>query len=99
MSSSYKITVDGLYFLTLQIVGWLDIFTKKIYRDIVIESLKYCQLYKGLYLYSYVIMSNHIHLLAQGTNGNLSSIIRDFKNYTSKKFLDVLNEPLESRRD
>ena len=85
--------------MTFQIVGWVDIFTRKIYRDIVIESLQYCHQYKGLNLYAYVIMSNHMHLLAQSETGDLSGIIRDFKSNTSKKFLKVLNDPVESRSD
>ena len=99
MSTAYKISSDGLYYLTFQIVGWVDIFTRKIYRDIVIESLQYCRQHKGLYLYAYVIMSNHMHLLAQSETGDLSGIIRDFKSNTSKKFLKVLNDPVESRSD
>jgi REP element-mobilizing transposase RayT len=99
MSTAYKISGEGLYFLTFQIVGWVDIFTRKIYRDIAIESLQFCQQHKGLLLYAYVIMSNHIHLLAQSEKGDLSGIIRDFKNCTSKKFLNILNDPVESRGD
>ncbi len=39
MSTGYKITEsEGLYYLAFQIVGWVDIFTRKIYREIVIES-------------------------------------------------------------
>ena len=40
-----------------------------------------------------------MHLLAQSETGNLSGIVRDFKNHTSKKFLEVLFDPAESRRD
>jgi REP element-mobilizing transposase RayT len=100
MSTGYKITEkDGLYFLTFQIVGWVDIFTRKVYKDIVIDSFKYCQANKGLELYAYVIMSNHIHLMAHSQSGDLSGTIRDFKNYTSGKFLECLEENTESRRD
>jgi REP element-mobilizing transposase RayT len=100
LSPGYKIAdSEGLYYLTFQIVGWLDIFTRKIYRDIAIESFKYCQQNKGLNLYAYVIMSNHIHLMAQSETGDLSGIIRDFKNYTCKKFLEVLQDGPESRSD
>jgi putative transposase len=99
MSTAYKIAGDGLYYLTFQIVGWVDIFTRKIYRNIAIESLQFCQQHKGLYLYAYVIMSNHMHLLAKSETGDLSGIIRDFKNNTSKKFLNVLNDTVESRSD
>lgn len=99
VSTGYKIEGDGMFYLTFQIVGWVDLFTRRVYRDIAIESLKYCQQFKGLNLYAYVIMSNHIHLLAQSKTGDLSGIIRDFKNYTSTKFLEVLNDSVESRRD
>jgi REP element-mobilizing transposase RayT len=100
LSTGYKIS-DGqaLYFLTFQIAGWVDIFTRRLYKDIVIDSLGYCQLNKGLNLFAYVIMSNHIHLLAQSETGDLSGIIRDFKNFTSRKFLEILNDGSESRRD
>jgi len=100
LSTGYKIAEsNGLYYLTFQIVGWVDIFTRQKYRDIVIESFKYCQQNKGLNLYAYVIMSNHIHIMAQSETGDLSGIIRDFKNYTSKKFLEVIFEIGESRSD
>ncbi len=100
MSTGYKITEgEGLYFLTFQIVGWVDIFTRKAYRDIAIESLSYCQMNKGLQIFAYVIMSNHIHLLAKSEKSDLSGTIRDFKNYTSKKFLEILADNQESRKD
>ena len=56
---------SGLHYLTFQIVQWADLFTRKVYRDIVIDSLRYCQQNKGLEVYAYVIMSNHAHLLAR----------------------------------
>ena len=100
MSTGYKISEkEGLYYLTFQIVGWVDLFTRKIYRDIVLDSLKYCQANKGLELFAYVIMSNHIHLMARGESGDLSGFIRDFKNYTSRKFLEMIDKSTESRRE
>ena len=39
MSTRYKIAeVTGTYYLTFQIVGWVDLFTRQSYRDIAIES-------------------------------------------------------------
>jgi REP element-mobilizing transposase RayT len=100
MSTAYRISEqDAPYFLTFQIVGWVDIFTRKIYRDIVIESLSYCQQQKGLLLYAYVIMSNHVHLLVQNESGDLSGFVRDFKNFTGRKILDTVENDIESRRD
>ena len=101
MSTGYKILEStGLHYLTFQIVGWVDIFTRKIYRDVAIDSFKFCQENKGLNLYAYVIMSNHIHLMAQSETGDLSGIIRDFKNFTGRKIVDIINDNgLESRSE
>ncbi|MFW6275754.1 MAG: transposase [bacterium] len=54
-------------------------FTRQIYRDIVVDSLKFCKENKGLDIFAFVIMSNHIHLLAKSYNGELSNTIRDLK--------------------
>jgi hypothetical protein len=44
MSQGYQVrNQSGLYYLTFQIVQWADLFTRQVYRDIVIDSLKYCQ--------------------------------------------------------
>jgi hypothetical protein len=61
LSTGYKIS-DGqaLYFLTFQIVGWVDTFTRRIYRDIVIDSFRYCQNNKGLNFFAYVIHNNPV---------------------------------------
>ena len=98
MSTGYKIEEkDGVYFLTFQIVGWVDIFTRKIYRDIVLDSLNYCIQSKGLVIYAFVIMSNHIHLLVESKTEDLSGTIRDFKKFTSKKFIEIIESGGESR--
>lgn len=40
----YKITDQGaMYFVSFAVIGWIDVFTRKEYRDIITESLKYCQ--------------------------------------------------------
>ena len=48
----------GLNYVTCTVVGWVDVFTRKNYRDILIESLAYCRKEKGLIICAYVIMSN-----------------------------------------
>ncbi|MFW6222598.1 MAG: transposase, partial [Bacteroidota bacterium] len=89
MSTGYKIKdQEGVYYLTLQVVQWADIFTQQIYRDIVIDSLKFCKENKGLDIFAFVIMSNHIHLLVKSYTGQLSDTIRDLKRHTSKKIVE-----------
>ena len=100
MPTGYQIKEqDQLYFLTFQIVEWVDVFTRKEYRDLVIENLRYCQKNKGLEIYGYVIMSNHIHLLLKSSTNELSQTIRDFKSYTAKQILEAIKIGTESRRD
>ena len=102
MSRKYKIRdQEKLYFVSFAVVNWIDVFSRKQYKDILIKSLNYCQENKGLELYAYVIMSNHVHLIV-GTKGSsrLEDIIRDFKKYTSVTILKAIKEnPKESRRE
>jgi putative transposase len=99
--TSYRIgDQNGLYYLTIATVSWVDIFTRKVYKDIVIESLSYCRQQKGLELYSYVLMSNHIHLIARAKEGfKLSDILRDFKRHTAKQILYAIQNTSESRSE
>lgn len=100
MSLTYKIyDQQGVYFVTCTVHQWVDVFTRNEYKDIVIDSLKYCQKEKGLKIYAWVIMTNHIHLIIGTSKENLSDILRDFKKFTSKKvFTAIENNPAESRK-
>ncbi len=80
-------------------VDWVDVFTRKVYRDIVLESLDYCRKQKGLQVWAYVIMSNHVHAILSAETGNLPDIIRDFKRHTASKILKEIKESNESRKD
>jgi len=86
--------------LTFTVVDWIDIFTRQIYRDILIESLLYCQSFKGLEINAFVIMSNHLHLVGRATaEPTLSEIVRDFKKHTAKEVFKALQSKGESRRN
>jgi len=87
------------HFLTFTIVGWIDIFSRKCYRDIILQSFEFCRTRKSLKLGAYVIMTNHVHVLWQAGNNNLSDVVRDFKTYTSKAITQAIEEENESRKD
>lgn len=87
------------YFITCTIVDWIDIFTRKNYREAVISCLKFCIEKKGMVLFGYVIMSNHVHLIVQSRDGKLSDLLRDFKKFTAKEILSILQTEPESRRE
>ena len=89
-----------LYFTTSTVIDWVDIFTRASYRHIVVDSLTYCQQAKGLKIYAWVLMSNHLHMVVS-TEGKqtIGEILRDFKKFTNKKILKTLEEDEhESRR-
>ena len=45
-------------------------------------------------------MPSHIHLIFRAKNNNPSDIIRDFKTFTSKKIVRLIEEnPQESRKE
>ena len=90
---------QGQYFITCTVHQWVDVFTRRQYIDILLDSVRFCQLNKGLKVYGWVIMSNHFHMIVASEKENLSDIIRDLKKYTSKMILDAIaNNPKESRK-
>lgn len=102
MSSRYKVYDDQLpHFVTSTVIGWVDALTRDIYKNIICDSLVHCSEKKGLSLYAWVIMSNHIHLVISAREGStISGIMRDFKKHTSKAIIDAIaNNIQESRRD
>jgi REP element-mobilizing transposase RayT len=94
MSSKYKCkNIDGLYFITFTVRHWIDVFTRKEYKDILVENLAFCQNSKGLEIFAWVIMTNHLHLIARAKEGlQLQNIIGDYKKYTSKMIIKTISE-------
>jgi REP element-mobilizing transposase RayT len=100
MSEKYKIyDNDKAYFVTLTVVGWLDVFTRVNHKLKIVESLKCCQENKGLTIFAWVLMPSHLHMVARGDGAYaLSEILRDFKKHTSKEIIKQIKEEPESRR-
>ena len=93
MSSKYKFhNPDGCYFVTFAIVGWVDVFTRNVYKDILIESWKYCQQKKGLLIHTYVIMTNHVHMIIGSNKNPLEDIVRDMKRHTSVELKKTIQQ-------
>jgi REP element-mobilizing transposase RayT len=100
MSRKYKFyNPDGIYFVTFATINWIDVFTRRIYKDILVESINYCIQEKGMIVYAWVIMSNHVHLLMSTQMNPCEAILRDLKKFTSKKIIQAIEEnPQESRK-
>jgi putative transposase len=78
------------YFITLTIWNWYYIFDRHDRWRIIADSLKHCQENKGVQIYAYVFMLNHLHLIISAPD--VTGFLRDFKKFTSKKLIENLRE-------
>jgi putative transposase len=101
MSRKYKFkNPEGIYFISFATVYWIDVFIRNEYKEIVIESWKYCQKEKGLVIYAWIIMSSHVHMIISSKENKLEDIVRDMKSYTSGKLKrTIIEHQGESRKE
>jgi putative transposase len=101
MSRKYKFRdQEKAYFVTFATVNWVDVFTRRIYKDILVNSINYCINEKGLIVYGWCIMSNHVHMIIATDKDDLQDIMRDLKSFSSKEILRTIAEnQQESRKE
>jgi putative transposase len=101
MSRKYKFNnPEGLYFVSFAVVNWIDVFIRREYKDLLIDSLKYCQAKKGLRIHAWFIMTSHLHLIISSEGKLLHDILRDLKSFTSTQLKKTIQEnPKESRKE
>ena len=89
-----------MYFFTMTVVDWVDVFTRKIYSETLMDSIRHCQREKGLVVHAYVIMPSHVHMITSTKDGkDLSPIIRDLKKFTSVEIVKLVQQENESRKE
>ena len=102
MSRNYKFyNPEALYFVSFAVVGWLDVFTRNEYKDLMLESLEFCQEKKGMTIHAYYIMTSHVHLIFRSIlRQNPELLLGDFKRFTSRSMIKAIQEnPKESRKE
>ena len=102
MSRNYKFhNSEGVYYISFAVVEWLDVFTRNEYKNIIIDSLHYCQKNKGMKIFAWCIMTNHVHLVFRSAREQLPGLlIGDFKRFTSKAIVKaIIESPKESRKE
>lgn len=101
MSRKYKFhNPSGVYFVSFATVNWIDVFTRQLYFDILIDSIDYCRKEKGMELYCYCLMPSHVHFIFRSAFDDPAGLLRDFKTFTSKKVLKAIQEnEQESRKE
>ena len=102
MSRNYKShNPAGAYFVSFAVVEWIDVFTRNISKDIVLDSLKFCQKQKGMGIFAWCIMTNHSHLVFRSVYGlKPEALLGDFKRFTSNKIVNAIKDnPQETRKE
>ncbi len=87
-SRYYFAEPDRPHFLTCTVVEWLPVFTRQEAAQILFDSWEYLQRNQGLRLYGFVVLENHLHVVAQAED--LPAAWRSFKSYTARKLIDRL---------
>lgn len=97
----YKIrNQHDTHFITFAVTEWVDVFSRQLYRDVLLDSIRYCQHNKGMLLNAWCIMTNHLHMILSSKTGALSDLLRDFKKYTSNTLIrSIRDNQSESRRE
>jgi REP element-mobilizing transposase RayT len=100
MTQKYPIAEPrGYYSLTLNTIDRVDIFIRPFFKQIIVESLNYFIEKKGLIVYGWCLMTNHLHLIVEAKDGwDLQSLLRDFKTFTAKIILEDLNAESDLQR-
>jgi REP element-mobilizing transposase RayT len=102
MSRNYKFhNPTGVYFVSFAVVEWFDVFTRNEYKNLLLDNLAYCQKNKGMEIFAWCIMTNHVHLVFRSV-GNVKpeQLLGNFKRHTSKEVVKGIKEnPTESRKD
>jgi len=70
------------HFMTCTVLHWIPVFTRPETVNISLDSFNYL-IKNGLEIYAYVILENHLHLIAQSER--MDRDIARFKSCTSKK--------------
>jgi REP element-mobilizing transposase RayT len=82
------------YFMTCTVVGWLPVFTRPTVVQIIADSWKYLQAKRGVTIYAYVVMENHLHWIAQMPDPGKDA--GDFKSFTARTIIDHLIDKREA---
>ncbi|GGE61102.1 transposase IS200 family protein [Pedobacter psychrotolerans] len=91
---------SGIEFFTATCLNWQNLLLEKRHKEIVLDSLKFLVKENRIWLYGYVIMPNHIHILWSKQDEWIEkSIQQQFLKYTAQqiKFNLIANFPEQLR--
>lgn len=88
------------YFVTFNVVDWVDVFVRPLYKLVMVDALNHCVSENGLMINAWCLMSNHLHMVAQAKESyHVPLIMRELKKYTTKKMFDAIAAEPDLRKD
>jgi len=88
--SRYQVIDPCPHFITCTVVNWLMLFSQPELAAIVLSSLDFLQSENRLTLRAYVMMENHLHMIA--TANDLSREMQSFKSFSAKQMVRSLEQ-------
>jgi REP element-mobilizing transposase RayT len=79
---------DAPHFVTCTVIEWLPVLTTGTRCELIVESLEFCRRQKGLRIYAWVILDNHLHAILSASD--LPRVMAEFKSYTARRIIDHL---------
>ncbi len=80
-----------VFYVMCTVSQWVDVFTRPVYMDIVLELLDEMRRNDGLSIYSWVIMSNRVQFVCAAKNEHdVDSLINSFKKQTSDRIITAI---------
>jgi len=77
-----------LYFVTTNAVQRAHLFRRDVIKRIIADSLDYMRVHRWIHLHVFVIMPNHVHIIARFLEGHaLSEVMREFKKHTARQIV------------
>src|SRR5882724_12000981 len=91
---------QACYFITFNVVDWVDIFVRPAYKRVIAESLNEYIASKGLVVYAWCLMSNHLHLVVQVKEGHSFAVtMRQLKKRMAQKIMEVMEDEPDLRKE
>ncbi|MCY2979794.1 MAG: hypothetical protein NTU79_14095 [Planctomycetota bacterium] len=78
------------YFMTNTIVAWLPAFSYPEMTAIVLDSWRFLQRERSIFILAWVIMENHLHWI--GVGPQFSKRVGEFKSFTATSMLNEMEK-------
>ncbi len=81
---------EGIYFITAPTIEWIQLFDKRVYTQIVLDSLVFLRLQKFMKLFAFVLMPSHLHAIVKPEGIRIDELLQKFGSYAAHQILRQL---------